>query len=140
MQLRFLPVVAGLGLWALTAMTDPQVGNAQGAITGAVTDSATKKPIAGVTLTVVGTDLRSKTGDDGTYRLAPVSAGDRVVRAVLTGYTTVEHTIAVSDTGAVTLDFELAPAKKGGSNGAPGGPVLSKADTALRSERGTTRR
>ena len=81
------------------------------AVKGVVTDSATGKPLAGVTVTVVGTDLRSITGPDGYYRVAPVATGDHVVRAQLTGYSPVDHTVAVADTGTVTNDFVLGTIK-----------------------------
>ena len=81
------------------------------AVKGVVTDSATGKPVAGVTVTVVGTDLRSITGPDGYYRVAPIAVGDHVLRAELTGYSPVEHTVAVADTGTVTNDFVLGTIK-----------------------------
>jgi hypothetical protein len=102
----------GAGVIFLTASLALAIPPASAqAVKGIVTDSATGKPIAGVAVTIVGTDLRSTTGADGYYRIAPLSAGERVVRAELTGYTPVQHTVVVADTGSVTSDFVLSTSK-----------------------------
>src|SRR5574341_2087688 len=58
----------------------------QGTVTGRVTDTITMQPIAGAQVFLVGTTRRVFTGQDGTYRLDNVTAGQVDVRVVAIGY------------------------------------------------------
>ena len=80
---------------------------AQG-ITGKVTDAG-GGPLAAVSVSVEGTNLGAVTRDDGTYRIAGVPAGGRVVVARRVGYTPQRRNATVAQ-GDVTLNFELVAA------------------------------
>ncbi|WP_245729165.1 SusC/RagA family TonB-linked outer membrane protein [Niabella drilacis] len=65
----------------------PAVLNAQTrTVTGIVTDSKTGQPLAGVTITVVGTNIAALTDTTGAYRVAVDSRADRLTFSSI-GYT-----------------------------------------------------
>ena len=85
-QKRLLPVIV-MSFLLLAIQTFAQ----QKVITGKVTDN-TGAPVAGVTVTVKGTNLATQTGADGNYRLSvPENAGTLVFSAV--GFGTQEAAI-----------------------------------------------
>ena len=89
-QKRLLPVMV-ISLLLLAIQTFAQ----QKVITGKVTDNA-GAPVAGVTVSVKGTNLATQTGADGTYRLSvPENAGTLVFSAV--GFGSQEAAISGSD-------------------------------------------
>jgi uncharacterized surface anchored protein len=74
------------------------------------------------------------TGNDGSYTIANLAAGDYTVRAMKSGaYVTKQYPTAVhvSNGQAVTgIDFALAPMGGGGGNGSISGTVYDKATNA----------
>ena len=86
-QKRLLPVIV-ISFLLLALQTFAQ----QKTITGKVSDN-TGAPVAGVTVTVKGTNLATQTGADGTYRISvPENASTLVFSAV--GFGTQEATIS----------------------------------------------
>ncbi len=77
----------------------------EGIIVGAVVDSATKKPLAGVTVLIRGTKLGATTREDGQFRFTNVPIGSRAVVVRLLGYhtRTVTVTVTASDTARVVV-------------------------------------
>src|SRR6185503_14745117 len=59
---------------------------AAGGITGRITDKEAGTPIAGVSVTVVGTRLGGVTDEQGRYRITGVSDGPHAVTAQRIGY------------------------------------------------------
>jgi TonB-dependent starch-binding outer membrane protein SusC len=82
-------------------------GQTTGQITGVVT-SDVGQPLAGVQVSVMGTQLGSITGADGRYTISNVSAGEHAVRAISVGYGSQEQTVTVTAGSAAVLNFELA--------------------------------
>lgn len=80
---------------------------AQGRITGMVTDSATGEPLPDVTIGVEGARLTTKTQVDGRFTLDDVPAGTYTVQARLLGYTPQRQTVTVTSHETVTLRFAL---------------------------------
>lgn len=80
---------------------------AQGTISGTVTDSATGDPLADVTIGVEGTRLTTKTQVDGRFTLDDVPAGAYTVQARLLGYAPQRQTVTVRGDETVTLRFAL---------------------------------
>jgi len=83
----------------------PLILNAQ-SVSGRVTDAA-GHPVAGVEISVEGTRLGMLTRDDGTYRLADVPTGQRVIAARRLGYEPLRRSVTVAGTN-VAVDFTLA--------------------------------
>src|SRR5205807_1835553 len=98
------------GLLVLTALCAALRLQAQGRITGTVTDSATARPIAGPTVVVLGTNRTAATNTSGAYVITDVPAGTRQVRARFVGYASVTQSVAVDAASGTTLDFRLVAA------------------------------
>lgn len=95
---------------ALTAVLWSVALGAQGpggTITGRVTESSTHQPIAGVSVTVEGTNRGAVTGSDGTFRLSGIPEGKQGVRARRIGYQTELRTIILGAGATTTVDFAL---------------------------------
>ena len=78
-----------------------------GTITGQVVDSATRQPLADVTIAVDGTGRGATSRPDGSFTITSVPAGQRTVRARRIGYGTQAHTIIVPSGGTITISFDL---------------------------------
>jgi len=83
---------------------------AQGQISGRVTDAADGRPIARATVAVVGTNQVAATDTSGAFLLAAVPAGAHQVRARLIGYAPVTRTVVVQAAETTTVDFQLVAA------------------------------
>jgi iron complex outermembrane receptor protein len=84
---------------------------ASAGIAGIVESPDLDAPLAGATLTIVGTALTATTDDDGHFQLA-VPPGSYTVRADFAGFKSEEKTVKViaGAPGAAQLDFKLATA------------------------------
>ena len=71
-HLRF---VLTLLVTCLTTITAAPLSAPEAILRGTVTDSATGGPVAGATVSVVGTDRRTETNADGEYRLGDLARG-----------------------------------------------------------------
>src|SRR2546429_2308298 len=80
-----------------------------GTVTGRVTDSLSGQGIAVATVTVVGTGLSARSGDDGRYRIADVPVGEHTIRVIRIGYTAVTKPVTVLPDQEATLDFAMTP-------------------------------
>jgi len=80
-----------------------------GTLSGRVTDSLSGQGIAVATVTVVGTGLSARSGEDGRYRITDVPVGEHTVRVVRIGYSAVTKPITVLPDQEATLDFALTP-------------------------------
>ncbi|MDQ6871024.1 MAG: SusC/RagA family TonB-linked outer membrane protein [Gemmatimonadota bacterium] len=94
---------------ALALLVSPAVAVAQGTgtIRGRITDAATGTPLEGVQVSVDGTRLGAQTGPDGTYTIAGVPSGPRLVSARRVGYGPQRLGVTVSDAGPAAQDFAL---------------------------------
>ena len=81
----------------------------RGKITGQVTDSVTKQPVAHATVTITGSDTSATetTGTSGSYAFE-VAVGRYVLRVHLPGYVPDERTIVMVDSQIVAADFQLS--------------------------------
>ena len=100
----------GIGaLAALLIALAPGAIQAQmtGTITGQVADASTGRPLAGVQVYVVGTELGTLTNQEGRYVIINVPAGDREVRTLLIGYSAASRPVSLSPGGTAVADFIL---------------------------------
>jgi len=79
-----------------------------GAINGTVYGPG-NVPLAGATVTVVGTPLSYTTGADGTFMFPYVAEGEHQVTATKHGYNEVTNTVTVVEDQTVTTNFTLTP-------------------------------
>ena len=78
-----------------------------GTIAGQVVDSASRQPLAGVTIAVEGTRFGTESRDDGTFTIGGVPAGTYAVRARRIGYGSVAQTVVVESGATVSISFVL---------------------------------
>jgi outer membrane protein assembly factor BamB/subtilisin family serine protease len=95
--------------WALDAT--------QAELTGTVMSATGGVPVAGATVTALEAGATGVTGPDGSYSLG-LTEGDHTIRVSAFGFHTAEHTVAVPETGTVTLDVDLVPLPRGEVSGA----------------------
>ena len=114
----------------LSAAVGPVTKVGTGSIAGTITDSVTNAPIVGAKVTAGCCGRSATTGEDGTYIITGVLAGDYTVKAMKCGeyamkaYPTEVH---VEEGQAVTgIDIALAPMGGGGGDGSISGTVYDK--------------
>ena len=94
-----------LSLLALAAA--PRLLEAQGSITGTVTDSAAGTPLTGVSVSVVGTALTGRTDAAGRYVVGSVPPGTQRLRVRRLGYAPADKSVAVREGEQAVADFRL---------------------------------
>lgn len=79
-------------------------------LTGRVTDAQSGRPLPGVRVSLVGTQVVTGTNADGRYALVSLGAGSADVRAQILGFEPQKKTVALVSGQSATLDFNLTPA------------------------------
>jgi hypothetical protein len=109
--------VPGFQEAALNAVADEQSGSVEfsligeAGLTGIVTDATLKKPIPGAVVRIAGTDLSTKTADDGSYQLSNIPGRKATVQVVGRGYRQQDFTEDFAAQKEAKLNVEL----KGGT-------------------------
>ncbi len=104
-MVRGLSRTLALGLFLCAAQAGAQGGT--GTITGRVVDSASRQPLAAVSIRIVGTTRGAMSRDDGNFTVAGVSAGTVQLRASRIGFAPQVRTVAVPSGGTVTVQFAM---------------------------------
>jgi hypothetical protein len=92
----------------LASMIPDAHANETGSIFGVITDKETGNPIAYANVVVEGTTLDALSGDDGSYVITGIPAGEYTLRAMMFGYTTQKkYRIAVGRGSPVEVNFVL---------------------------------
>jgi TonB-linked SusC/RagA family outer membrane protein len=97
-----LALVVGV-LWTLPLRAQAPSGT----VSGRVVDSATRLPLADVSVVIEGTRLGTVTREDGTFLIGGVPVGVHTVRARRIGYGSPQLSVAIVSNGRATADFEL---------------------------------
>ncbi len=110
---------------------------ATGRIVGRIFNPATQEYVRNAELTIAGSNLTTFSGEDGTFLLSNVPAGDVTLTVAYTGYERVNATVKVPAGGTATRDFELqgstfAPAAR---SRAPGAEVVTLEKFIVSNER-----
>jgi TonB-dependent receptor len=90
-----------------TAATLPAQTSGTGTITGRVFNPATQEYVRNAEITVDGTNLLTYSGDDGSYTLSNVPAGEANLSVTYTGYERATSRVTLSAGQTATRDFEL---------------------------------
>jgi|GEM_PF-5063991 len=86
----------------------PETPTATGVLTGRVTDAATNNPLAGVTITIIGTQITMQTDENGDYGRDGIPAGKNNVSATLTGYApSINQNVEIIADEETTVDFVM---------------------------------
>ncbi|MCA0375189.1 MAG: SusC/RagA family TonB-linked outer membrane protein [Gemmatimonadetes bacterium] len=104
-------VIAGLAPALSLGAQAAQPTSRRARVTGVVTDVATKQPIQGVNIFVVGTPITASTGPDGRYSLPSVPPGTQILEARRIGFgpARAENVRLVADSVS-TVNFTLSVA------------------------------
>ena len=95
---------------SLALAAPPRLVSAQGKITGHVTAADDGRPLAGARVLVVGSTLVATTGDDGSFTLSSIAAGNWQLQALHVGYQSLKKPVIVAKGEAVNVDFALTRA------------------------------
>ncbi len=85
----------------------PGAVQAQGTITGTVTEQGSLRPLDAVQVFIPGTSIGTLTNSSGRFLLVNVPAGQQEIHAERVGYGAGTETVTVADGETVTLDFTL---------------------------------
>ena len=102
---KFVRAVAAA--FAVALVPASLVAQAEGTISGQVTDRATQRPLADVQILVVGTQLNSTSNQQGRYTIRGVLPGSYEIRARRVGYAPSAQRMSVQAGVTLTLDFAL---------------------------------
>ncbi len=97
------------GFFVLLVAGQPTTALAQntGTIEGTVLEANTERPLAGVQVSVIGTNRGALTNTSGAFRISGVPAGGQEVRAQLIGYSTVRQDVQVPAGETANVAFVL---------------------------------
>ncbi|MDO8541358.1 MAG: TonB-dependent receptor [Opitutaceae bacterium] len=108
---------------------------AAGRIAGRVFNPATQEYVRNAEVAVEGTNLVTFSGDDGSYTLSNVPAGEVAVAVTYTGYDRARAQIAVAPGQTATRDFELKGSVFGPAAARPGESIVTLEKFVVSNER-----
>ena len=110
MNLRSLQRVvrATAAVFAFGALLASPALAQEGAVTGTVTRVSNGQPLEGAQVLVVGTNLGTIAGADGSFRVTGVPVGEQQVQVQLVGYASETSTVQVRSGQSATVDFQLS--------------------------------
>ncbi len=102
---------AAFAVAAALLTANPGVLPAQetGLIVGRVVDAESGRPLADVAVSILGTELSTRTGEGGSYKLRKVPAGIALMRLQLAGYAATVERVVVAAQWVTLGDFRLSP-------------------------------
>jgi TonB-dependent starch-binding outer membrane protein SusC len=92
------------GLLALTSWSSAQ---AQGSLTGIVTDAQSRRPLSSAQVFIVGSGFGGLTNASGRFLIANVPAGQHTLRVELIGFTPAQQAVSVTTGQATSINLEL---------------------------------
>src|SRR5262245_46859331 len=101
-SLRFLAVALVVPLLLVSARLLQAQQTQRGTISGLVRAAATQRPIGGVVVAIVGTNIAALTNAEGRYLINNVRPGEVRVSAEILGYRVTTQTARVEAAGTAT--------------------------------------
>jgi TonB-linked SusC/RagA family outer membrane protein len=105
---RFSLALAGALLCVAASLAPLGAQQPTGTITGQVVDSASRQPLADVSVIVEGTQLGTRTRDDGSFTIGGVPAGRHTIRAQRIGYASPLLVVDVQSGATVAVEIALS--------------------------------
>ncbi len=90
MKQRSASTLIGLSCALLLSLTSTLFAGVTGKVTGVITDAATKEPLIGASVSLVGTSMGAVTDEKGRYTISNVPVGTYTLRITTVGYAAVE--------------------------------------------------
>jgi TonB-linked SusC/RagA family outer membrane protein len=78
-----------------------------GIIQGIAVEATSRRPLADVQISIVGTQLGTVTSENGRFQVRNVPVGEHTVRAILIGYSSDDQRVTVTQDEAVSVTFAL---------------------------------
>ena len=102
--------IIGVAMAAALLLGSYGTGSAQttGTIRGRVVDAQTQRPLAGAEVSVVGTQRRMTTNEQGDFLLVSMQPGTHQLSVSFIGYAAAEQTVTVAAGQTARADFELS--------------------------------
>ena len=100
----YVAVAAGLVL----SLAAPSFAEAQGTVTGRVTQGETLRPLGGAQISIPGTGLGALANQEGRFLIVNVPVGAHTIRVQMIGYGTTEKQVTVTAGMPSAVDFQLA--------------------------------
>jgi TonB-linked SusC/RagA family outer membrane protein len=110
MQRGCWKLAAALGVALLCFNPFVRAAQAQGTVSGRVTDQATGQPLSGARVIVVGATQQATSGDDGRYTVRDVRYGAIDLQVLHVGYTSKKSSVTVAAGATASLDFAMTAA------------------------------
>ncbi|HUX33341.1 MAG TPA: carboxypeptidase regulatory-like domain-containing protein [Gemmatimonadaceae bacterium] len=107
MRTRFIALI--FAPWAIARAQQPASGARAAQLVGIVTDSITGRSLAGVRISVDGSQVSATTDSTGRYRLVTVDPGSHLVRYRALGYQPANVALQFNAGGQVEWSQALAP-------------------------------
>lgn len=101
-------VVSTGQIMVVAGSTRAGTGEAQGSISGKVTDAKSGQVLSGATVSVTDGST-TRTDESGLYRLRSVPAATHIIAVRMVGYAKQSRTVTVEEGREVTADFKLEP-------------------------------
>jgi TonB-dependent receptor len=104
------PIVRTVGLYAALLLLVPMTALAQNttSITGTVTDSVTKAPLAGALVTLEGTALSAATDRSGSFRITGAPVGTHALLITYLGHANERTPVTLQAAEALTVEVALS--------------------------------
>ncbi|MBC7788338.1 MAG: TonB-dependent receptor [Anaerolineae bacterium] len=101
--------IPALLLGAAVSLTGSSSLSAQGigVVTGLVVDSATRRPVEGAQVLIVGSTRGSMTNDAGRYALRGVQSGSSTLRVLRIGYAAATRSVTIPAGDSIEVNFAL---------------------------------
>ncbi len=106
LEVRQVREITPIAAVALVRLPEPLVQTV-GAVTGSITESGSRRELAGAQVYVPGTGVGGLSNNQGRFVLTNVPDGEVTIRVELVGYGTEERTVTVVSGQTAVLDFEL---------------------------------
>lgn len=99
--------VAGSSLFIMALGASPALAQDDVRLAGVVGDERTSTPVASAKVTILGTELETVSGADGTFAFSEAPLGPVTVRVEVPGYPTVNEEVVVQEGAVVFVQFIL---------------------------------
>ena len=113
MKTLFIAVLAIIALSSFTAPKEETRNKDQTNITGVIKDAQTGETLAGVEVSIQGTDIKTYTNFDGEFSFDNIQPGDYKINTRLISYKNSQmKTISIENNQIHSLNVELQPESK----------------------------